>query len=156
MNRILKTLPFLLLFALSLAFAQTSGEDFFNQNCAACHQATGQGIPGAFPPLAGHVPDLLSAEGGHDYVVRVLLYGLQGPITVNGKTYNGAMPAWGHLTDDQIAAVLGYVATAWGNKEKLPEDFQAITAEDVAGARGLNLTPQQVHELRSKVVTNEE
>jgi len=116
------------------------------QNCAACHQPQGTGLPGAFPPLAGHVPTLLAAQGGRDYVVRVLLYGLQGPITVDGKTYNGAMPSWAHLSDAELAAVIDYVSTSWG--DEFPSGQQPYTANDVEEARAKELTPQEVHDLR--------
>lgn len=96
------------------------GEKLFNNAaCNTCHQATGQGVPGAFPPLAGSD----WAQGPEDRVVRIVLYGVQGPIKVNGKDYNNVMPAFGKVaggaynwSDDKIAAVLTYVRQAWGNK----------------------------------------
>lgn len=116
------------------------------QNCAACHQPQGTGLPGAFPPLAGHVPQLLAAQGGRDYVVHVLLYGLQGPITVDGKTYNGTMPSWAHLSDAELAAVINYVSTSWG--DAFPSGQRPYTADDFQEARATELTPQEVHGLR--------
>ncbi|MDF1521343.1 MAG: tetratricopeptide repeat protein [Trueperaceae bacterium] len=59
--------------------------------CAACHQATGAGIPGAFPPLIGHAPAVCAADGGRAYLATLVLYGLQGPIEVDGAAYNGMM-----------------------------------------------------------------
>ena len=135
------------------AFAQdgeVSGESVYQSNCVACHQANGQGIPSAFPPLAeGHVPALLAVEGGRQYLINVLLYGLTGQITVQGSTYNGAMPAWQQLSDEQIAAVLNYAATAWENQP--PEGFEEFTAEDVASQRDQGLSPSQVHEMRQEL-----
>lgn len=61
-----------------LALAQVDGAKLYQQ-CAGCHQANGQGIPGAFPPLAGHVAEILAKEGGRDYLILVLLYGLPAP-----------------------------------------------------------------------------
>nr|WP_240695414.1 cytochrome c [Thermus caldilimi] len=87
------------------------GEGLYAQHCAACHQANGQGVPGAFPPLAGN-PNLQDKT----YHIQVVLNGLQNkPITVNGQTYQGAMPAFGQLSDREIAAILTYERTAWGN-----------------------------------------
>lgn len=119
------------------------------QNCSACHQPQGTGLPGAFPPLAGHVPQLLAAEGGRDYVVHVLLYGMQGPITVDGKNYNGAMPSWAHLSDQELAAVIDYVSTSWG--DEFPSGQQSFTAADFETARAKELTAQEVHDLRQQL-----
>lgn len=74
-----------------LALAQADGAKIYAQ-CAGCHQQNGQGIPGAFPPLAGHVAEILAKEGGREYLILVLLYGLQGQIEVKGVKYNLVMP----------------------------------------------------------------
>ncbi|MGB7123081.1 MAG: cytochrome c, partial [Bradyrhizobium sp.] len=92
-----------------------AGSRVYVANCVACHQAGGAGVAGAFPPLAGRVPDLLKQADGRSYVGKVLLFGLEGAISVNGNTYAGAMPAWNALGDDDIAAVLNYVSNAWDN-----------------------------------------
>lgn len=129
------------------ALAQDAGESVYSTNCVACHQATGQGIPGAFPPLAnGHIPDLLAAEGGRTYLIDVLLYGLTGEISVQGNIYNGAMPAWAQLSNEQIADVLTYISTTWENQP--PEGFEPFTAEEIEAARGQGLTTGQVLEMR--------
>lgn len=132
----------------AFAFAQ-EGESVYSSNCAACHQGNGQGIPSAFPPLAGHVPDLLAAENGRTYLIDVLLYGLSGEINVQGTTYNGAMPGWAQLTDEQLAAVLTYIATGWDNE--LPEDFEPFTAEEVAAERDKGLSTEDVLALREEL-----
>ncbi|MCO5173109.1 MAG: cytochrome c [Trueperaceae bacterium] len=129
--------------------ASAEGQKVFDQICAACHMTTGAGLPGAFPPLAGHLPDLLAASGGRDYVVRVVLNGLQGTISIGGVTYNSVMPPWQQLSDQEIADALNYAATAWGNE--FPEGAQAFEAGEVAAARGEPLGPQQVHELRGQL-----
>ena len=118
--------------------------------CAGCHQQNGQGIPGAFPPLAGHAPTLYAAEGGPEFLVNVLLYGLQGEITVNGATYNGLMPAWQQLSNEEIAAVLNHILTSWGNEAEL-EGFEPYAAADIEEQRGLGLTPSEVLELRAEL-----
>lgn len=87
------------------------GEAVFNRQCVACHMASGQGIPGAFPPLAGS--DFLHEY--RDKSIAAVVAGLAGPITVNGVQYNGVMPSFAHLSDADIAAVLSYVFTSWGN-----------------------------------------
>ncbi|HLP09347.1 MAG TPA: cytochrome c [Opitutaceae bacterium] len=107
----------------------TVGKRLFAQNCATCHQATGQGLPGVYPPLAGSE----WATGNPEAVGRILLHGLSGPVDVHGATYNGAMPSFGPLgsnwKDDRIAAVLTYVRQEWGNKAA------PITTEQIAAIR---------------------
>ena len=88
------------------------GKKVFTANCVACHQTTGLGQSGQFPPLVasewvvGDAPNRL---------VAILLHGIQGAIKVNGAPYNGAMPAWETLGDEKIAAVLTYIRSEWGN-----------------------------------------
>ena len=117
-------------------------------NCVGCHQAQGQGLPGVFPPLAGNMPVLVAAEGGRAYLISTLLYGLQGQIEVDGRTYNGVMPPWAQLPNEQIAAVLNHELVAWGNVDLLPDDYTPITADEVAAARGQGLSPADVLGLR--------
>jgi nitrite reductase (NO-forming)/hydroxylamine reductase len=102
-----------------------NGEAIFNANCAACHQRTGMGLPGAFPPLAGS--DFL--KGDRKKVLSVALFGLSGPITVNGQEYNGVMPSMGYLTDAELAAALSYVFSSWGNSGS------AVSVEEVSALR---------------------
>ncbi len=123
------------------------GNQVFASNCVGCHQANGQGLPGAFPPLAGHAAEVYAA-GGREYLPQVLLYGLQGPIQVEGMTYNGVMPAWGHLSDDQIAAVINHVVAELGDA---PEGFVPYTADDVAAHRGDGLSSADVHGVRDQL-----
>lgn len=80
-------------------------------NCAACHQRNGEGVAGNYPPLAGSE----WVSGSEARLAALVLHGLEGSITVRGQSYNQVMPAWGHLSDDQIAAVLTYIRGSWGN-----------------------------------------
>ncbi|MGI9245239.1 MAG: c-type cytochrome, partial [Steroidobacteraceae bacterium] len=89
-----------------------AGAEVFNTACLACHQATGQGLPGAFPPLAKSDFLLSNPERAVGVVVR----GLTGEVVVNGQKYNSVMPAMTQLTDQQVADVLTYVLNSWGNK----------------------------------------
>ncbi len=106
------------------------GKRVFSQNCAVCHQATGLGVAGQFPPLAGSEWVLSQDWHGDNHIVKIVLHGLGGPVNVKGAKYNNAMAPWGKvLKDDQIAAVLTYVRNEWGNKAP------AITPEFVAKVR---------------------
>ena len=93
--------------------------------CQTCHQADGNGVPNAFPPLAGSE----IATGPSEVPIAIVLHGLQGPLTVHGTTYNGQMAAWGQFSDDDIAATLTYVRSSWGNAAP------AVTAAEVAAVR---------------------
>jgi mono/diheme cytochrome c family protein len=128
------------------------GRSVYNQYCSACHGPEGAGIPGAFPPLAAHVPDLLVPEGGATFLADVMLYGLQGAIEVNGVAYNGAMPAWPQLSDEDLAAVLNHIATAWGNVDALPADAVLFAPADIAAERGKGLTGADVLALRTALL----
>ncbi len=99
------------------------GKNIYVQNCAACHQLDGRGIPGAFPPLAKS--DWLNKDT--KTVVNVVKNGLSGPITVNGDPYNSVMPALG-LSNEDIANVLTYVYHSWGNTKRVvtPNDAAAV------------------------------
>ncbi len=101
------------------------GKQVYTANCAVCHQANGQGLAGNFPPLASS-PWVTDDEAT---IVRILLRGIDGPIEVKGVTYNGVMPSFVHLTDEQLAAVASYARTNFGN-EGTP-----ILAEQVAQLR---------------------
>jgi mono/diheme cytochrome c family protein len=132
---------------------QSLGERTFDNNCSGCHQRSGAGITGGFPPLAGHAPEIFAQKGGA-YLVRVLLFGLGGAIDVDGTKYNGNMPSWDQLKDEEIAAVLDHVLTAWGNDQHLPKDFKPILPADIAAARGEQLTKEQVYALREQGSAN--
>jgi nitrite reductase (NO-forming) len=97
-----------------------AGQTGFLQNCAACHQATGLGIPSVFPPLAQS--DFLMKDKARS--IRVIKKGLSGEIIVNKQKFNNVMPALG-LSDQEIANILTYVRNSWGNKG------EAVTLEDV-------------------------
>lgn len=90
------------------------GKNIYLQNCAACHQANGKGIPGAFPPLAG--ADYFNADWKR--AIDVVKNGKTGAITVNGVPYNGVMPSLG-LSEEDIANVLTYISHSWGNKKRV-------------------------------------
>lgn len=91
--------------------APANGATIFAGTCAACHQATGLGAPGMFPPLAGS--EFVTGDPGR--LARLVLHGLTGPVTVKGSAFNGQMPPWQQLSDAEVAAVLSYVRSSWGN-----------------------------------------
>lgn len=105
------------------------GSHLFASICAACHQPTGLGRPNMFPPLASS--DYLNAD--KQRAIEIVIHGRQGEVVVNGQTFNNTMPSF-PLTDDDIANVLTYVYNSFGNS-------------------GLEVTPQEVKNLRAKPYT---
>jgi mono/diheme cytochrome c family protein len=92
------------------------GKSVYTTVCAACHQATGQGLPPVFPPLVGSE----WVTGSEERLIRIVLHGLTGPITVAGVEYNSVMPAAGpgsgfNLNPERVAAVLTYIRHEWGD-----------------------------------------
>jgi mono/diheme cytochrome c family protein len=105
---------------------QASGSGVYTSRCLACHQANGSGLPSVFPPLAGSE----YVNGDSARLVRLVLHGLSGPVKVAGSAFNGAMPAWkDQLKDAEIAAVLSYVRSSFGNHAS------AVSVTDVAKER---------------------
>lgn len=119
--------------------------------CTSCHQENGKGVMGAFPPLADHATNLLGQAGGRAYLIRLLLFGLEGAITVNGGSFTGAMPAWNALDDSAIASVLNYIVTAWDNKRNLPADFKPFEGSEITAARADRMSSALVYALRQKL-----
>lgn len=102
--------------------AASDGAKIYTTNCSSCHQATGQGVAGTFPPLAGSP----LVTGDSKKTIGIVKNGLNGKVEVKGHTYNGMMPAWGQqLSDNDIAAVVTYIRSSWGNKAS------AVTVDEV-------------------------
>ncbi|NJK93279.1 MAG: cytochrome c [Blastochloris sp.] len=109
-----------------VAVALKLGKRVYTANCASCHQGSGQGAAGQYPPLVASDYVLQSERR----LIALLLHGAEGPMTVKGNVYNGAMPAWEkQLNDKQMAAVATYIRQEWGN------NGGPITPEQVAAAR---------------------
>ena len=120
------------------------GKKVFTSICATCHQLNGLGVPNSFPPLAGSE----WALGDEERIIRIVLHGLNGPITVEGKEYNNVMaPLGAVLKDEQIANVLSYVRQEWGNKaaEVEPETVAKIHAE--TASRTANWTASELKKI---------
>ena len=108
------------------------GREVYSASCVACHQYSGQGLPGQFPPLGGSEWAVASHPGR---IIRIVLDGLQGPIEVKGQQFNNVMVPWRPrppdvpgLKDDEVAAVLTFVRQEWGNNASpvKPEEVKAI------------------------------
>src|SRR6185369_10960882 len=125
--------------------APSRGQEIYEMACLPCHQPEGKGLPGVYPPLAGSE----WVRGDSSSLIRILLHGLGGPITVAGQRFGVrpdaiAMPSLGGLTDEQIADVLTYVRNDYGEKAG------NVSADEVKRIRSANQnreTPWRVEEL---------
>ncbi|WP_442593192.1 c-type cytochrome [Parapusillimonas sp. JC17] len=110
--------------------ALADGAQLYATHCLACHQATGKGLPGVFPPLSGS--EWLA--GQPDVGIQIVLHGVTGPLTVGGTQYNGQMPTFkDKLNDEEIAALLTHIRSSFGNAAG------EVAARDVATARQASL-----------------
>ena len=101
-----------------------NGSDIYIQYCQSCHMVNGEGVEGLYPPLAktNYVKNTKK-------IIDIILNGQFGEVKVNNKKYNTDMPAQAYLSDEQIADVLTYVRSSWGNK------YPAITPAQVKEQR---------------------
>lgn len=105
------------------------GREVFN-SCMQCHQESGLGVAGSYPPLAGSEHVL----GDKRKLAAILLNGLSGDFTVKGVVFNGAMPPWATLEDEELAAVMTYIRNSWGNKaDPVPIDLVTSVRKEVDG-----------------------
>lgn len=124
---------------------EETGEQVYNRVCAACHQATGAGLPPTFPPLAGSS----WATGDAETPIRIVLLGLGGPIEVEGTQYNSVMPSQGALSDAQIAKVLTFVRSSFGNTASEVSEAQVAAIRGDLGGRADAWTATELQGLRS-------
>jgi len=113
--------------------------------CQTCHQANGGGVAGQYPPLVGSSWVTQDAETP----IRIVLYGLEGPITVKGTSYNNKMPQFhDKLGDDEIAAVVNHVRSSWGNSaDPIDESVVADIRKEIGSRSPWSST--ELQELRT-------
>ncbi|CAA6679035.1 MULTISPECIES: cytochrome c [unclassified Lentimonas] len=120
------------------------GAKVFKAQCVACHQDSGLGVPGVYPPLAGSE----WVTGHQESLARILINGLNGPIEVAGNTYNGNMPAFGpsglNLKPLEIAGVLTYIRQEWGNEASEVTEATMNGYMDQYGSRSTPWTAEEV------------
>lgn len=116
----------------------------FESNCQVCHVTVNTG-----PQFKNYLPVFTKVIGGTDYLINTVLFGLDGPITASGNSYDILMSNYPQLSDSDIALILNYGLTAWENVSLLPESFKLITSDKVAEQRKLSKTPSDVFALRN-------
>ncbi|MCQ9617261.1 cytochrome c [Paenalcaligenes niemegkensis] len=106
------------------------GGQLYTAHCVACHQATGTGVPGVFPPIAGSE----WVVGKPEILAQIMLHGITGEITVMGNTYNGAMPHFDDkLNDAEIAGLMNHLRTNFDNEaETVDAAFVQAQREETA------------------------
>jgi mono/diheme cytochrome c family protein len=127
------------------------GKGVYSQ-CQPCHQANGAGVAGQFPPLVKS--DYVVA--GEKRLIAILLKGIQGPLVVEGKTYNGAMPAWEKaLSDKKIAAVASYIRSEWGNSAPEISEAKVAAARKELEARSAPYTEADLQQIPADATLGE-
>ncbi|GCE79316.1 c-type cytochrome [Komagataeibacter oboediens] len=118
----------------------------YRTNCGICHHG-GEGMKGEIPPVSGRVDKIASTPEGKQYLMHVLLNGLNGPLQIDGVRYNFSMPPFrAHLSDEEIASILTYLATR-GDTRPAP----VFRAADVAAERAHPMTTTMVAEERRRL-----
>jgi mono/diheme cytochrome c family protein len=128
------------------ARGEIPGQAIYEQQCAACHQPDGAGATGLAPPLRGHLAQYLATSDGRDYLARILVSGMVGPITVDGAPFSGLMPSFAKLDDAALAAIIDYVLVSMNGAGA------AIDAHAIAAARAAQPTPVGTRKMRQKIV----
>lgn len=119
----------------ALEARKQAGQQVYMMVCFACHQPTGAGLPGMFPPLAAS--DWVTAKKP-SRLIRMVLHGITGPISVNGKPFATPaplMPPQATLSDEQIANVLTYIRNSFGNTASAVEPAEVKAVRDAEASR---------------------
>ena len=123
-----------------------SGEMMFNEYCVGCHQVGGTGVPGEYPRLAGRVSKIAADPRGRAFLAELMLTGMSGTITVDGRKILGIMPNFDNLKDEELASILNYVMHLEGGKGP------AFTPQTLRQARmGPKATPEAMAESRNNL-----
>lgn len=144
MNSVLKVVAGLWL-GLGVAWADPNpGQRLFEKTCASCHQESGTGLAGIYPPLVGSEWVL---QPKSDALISLVLQGIEGPVRVLGETYQGEMPAHKAVLDDgQVAEILTYIRSSWGNKAG-PVSRQEVAHSRQARARSRPWSQAELHKI---------
>ena len=137
---------------LAVAPASAQAPATFQQRCAVCHQATGSGVPGIYPPLKDTVGTYVRFPQARTFLIHLLLFGMDGAIKSQGATYEGLMPPATDLSDNDLAEAINYVLRTL-NAATLPRDFKPFTAMEFEAARANGLTATDVFHERAKLIT---
>ena len=111
--------------------------EIWDARCAGCHVEL------------GYLSDVTAAEGGRSYLIDLMLYGIDGDVVIEGETVAlRHRPFADTFDDEEHAALLNFMVTAWGNEDALPDGFDLYEPEEIAEQRGRDLTQEEVVDLR--------
>ena len=137
---------------LAVAPARAQAPPVFQHRCAVCHQTTGSGVPGIYPPLKDTIGAYAGLPQGRTFLIHLLLFGMDGAIKSQGATYEGLMPPATDLSDNDLAEAINYVLRTL-NAATLPRDFKPFTAREFKTARTSRLAASDVFHEREKLIT---
>jgi mono/diheme cytochrome c family protein len=135
----------------AVSSARADGRGVFISNCAVCHQPDGKGAPSVYPPLADSVGRYVALKEGRVYLIDVVAFGMGGKIESGGDSFEGDMPPWPQLSDQDVADVLDYVLTGL-NPKVLPKDFTPISADEVKAERAKQLSSAAIRTERESLM----
>jgi mono/diheme cytochrome c family protein len=135
-------------FGLAEGASAEMGEAVYRNNCALCHQTGAQGLAGQFPRLTGRIAAIAATPAGREYLIDVLLNGMAGRITVDDTPIQGVMPSFRTLSDEQIAAVLSYLA---GLPPRASKPVRFRVSEPAALRQQPQIAPTAMRERREEL-----
>jgi len=130
------------------------GAATFRANCAVCHGPAGGGVPSLAPPLTRYPATYATQSEGRRQLAMMVLFGMFGDVTVDGKHYNFKMPDFARLNDETLAGVLNFVVFDLGAAAPLPADAPRapLAPADIAALREPRLTGEQVRAHRESLL----
>jgi hypothetical protein len=135
----------------SHGIATATSSSVFTANCAPCHQVSGQGVAGAYPPLKDTVGSYVRVPQGRAYLAHVVAFGMTGAVVSQSQTYSGFMQPWSQLTDAEVTDVLNHILLDL-NAALLPDTFAPFTSDEVHTLRAQRLTFEQVRSEREALM----
>lgn len=115
---------------------QALGEEVFTDSCAGCHSEL------------TYIPQIVSAEGGREYLMYFMVYGVQGQLSIDGRETTGRHRSYADMSNEDLAAVLNHMLIGWGNEANLPEDLAFYAPEELEPVKADETTGEDVVMMR--------
>lgn len=141
----------LLVSPLSFSATAKTGAELYQQ-CSACHLPTGDGVPGAFPPLRNRMAAIANSDEGRAYLIHVINKGLMGQLMIAGQSYMGFMPAQGNIySAEQLTDLANYLVTEL-DKDNAVEGWKPYAVEEVKAIQSKSVSAMENSKLRKALV----